>query len=181
MKKQQLTGPEPATSRSIANPLAAEPRPPPASIDPLRGKWINRCWWQPWLSCKRVSYRSGGCWIWSGKLTFFHSLLFLTMCSFLACHSCQCQLVHMVHQKCSFLKDWRRVIKMADNSCVGWRSQTTCQQLEDCGKEFTRDMIHDYFFWQKKEETFKRKQMRTERRSWSLGTKYVGVLVMIMC
>ena len=26
MKKQQLTGPEPATSRPIADPLAAEPR-----------------------------------------------------------------------------------------------------------------------------------------------------------
>ena len=35
MQKQQLTGPEPATSRSIANPLAAKPRLPPASIDPL--------------------------------------------------------------------------------------------------------------------------------------------------
>ena len=29
----QLTGPEPATSRPIAYPLAAEPRLPPASID----------------------------------------------------------------------------------------------------------------------------------------------------
>ena len=35
MKKWQLTGPDPATSRPIADPLAAEPRFPPASIDPL--------------------------------------------------------------------------------------------------------------------------------------------------
>ena len=35
MEKQQLTGPEPATSRSIADPMAAEPRSPPASIDPF--------------------------------------------------------------------------------------------------------------------------------------------------
>ena len=36
MKKQkQLTGPEPATPRPIADPLAAEPRSPPASIDPF--------------------------------------------------------------------------------------------------------------------------------------------------
>ena len=32
MKKWQLNGPEPATSRSIADPLAAEPWSPPASI-----------------------------------------------------------------------------------------------------------------------------------------------------
>ena len=32
---QQLTGPEPATSRSIANPLAAEPWPLPATINPF--------------------------------------------------------------------------------------------------------------------------------------------------
>ena len=35
MEKQQLTRPEPATSRSVADPLAAEPRSPPASIDPF--------------------------------------------------------------------------------------------------------------------------------------------------
>ena len=35
MKKRQLTEPEPATSRAIADPLAAEPRFPPASIDPF--------------------------------------------------------------------------------------------------------------------------------------------------
>ena len=35
MKKWQLTGPEPATFRSIANPLAAKPRLLPASIDPF--------------------------------------------------------------------------------------------------------------------------------------------------
>ena len=35
MKIWQLTGPEPATSRSIADPLAAEPRLSPASIDPF--------------------------------------------------------------------------------------------------------------------------------------------------
>ena len=35
MKKWQLTRPEPATSRPIADPLAAEPRLPPASVDPL--------------------------------------------------------------------------------------------------------------------------------------------------
>ena len=36
MKKRKLTGPEPATSRPIAaDPLAAEPRSPPTSIDPF--------------------------------------------------------------------------------------------------------------------------------------------------
>ena len=34
-EKQQLTEPEPATSRSIANPLAAEPWSLPASINPF--------------------------------------------------------------------------------------------------------------------------------------------------
>ena len=34
MKKRQLTGPESATSRPLADPIAAEPRSPPASIDP---------------------------------------------------------------------------------------------------------------------------------------------------
>ena len=34
-EKQQLTGPEPATSRSIADPLAAEPWPLPATINPF--------------------------------------------------------------------------------------------------------------------------------------------------
>ena len=29
------------------------------------GQWINGCWWQPWLSCQRVGYRFGGCWLWS--------------------------------------------------------------------------------------------------------------------
>ena len=33
MKKQQLTGPEPATSRPIPDPLAAETRSLPTSID----------------------------------------------------------------------------------------------------------------------------------------------------
>ena len=33
--KLQPTGPEPATSRVIADPLAAEPWSPPASIDPF--------------------------------------------------------------------------------------------------------------------------------------------------
>ena len=32
--------------------------------------------------------RSGGCWLCSGKLPFYHSLLFLTMCSSLACLFC---------------------------------------------------------------------------------------------
>ena len=34
-REQQLTGPDPETSRSITDPLAAEPRSPPASIDPF--------------------------------------------------------------------------------------------------------------------------------------------------
>ena len=36
MEKQQLTGPEPVTSRSIADPLAAELWPLPPSINPFR-------------------------------------------------------------------------------------------------------------------------------------------------
>ena len=32
-EKEQLTGPEPATSKSIANPLAVEPWPLPATIN----------------------------------------------------------------------------------------------------------------------------------------------------
>ena len=42
MKKRQLTGPEPATSRPLADPLAAEPRLPPASIKDKRGmdQWM---------------------------------------------------------------------------------------------------------------------------------------------
>ena len=35
MNKRQLNGPEPATYRPIADPLAAEPRLPPAFTDPL--------------------------------------------------------------------------------------------------------------------------------------------------
>ena len=31
--------------------------------------------------------RSGGCWLWSGWLPCFHSLLFLTMCNSLTCLS----------------------------------------------------------------------------------------------
>ena len=34
-EKQQPTTPEPVTSRSIANPLAAEPRSLPATINPF--------------------------------------------------------------------------------------------------------------------------------------------------
>ena len=34
-EKQRLTGPEPATSRSIADPLAAESWPLPATINPF--------------------------------------------------------------------------------------------------------------------------------------------------
>ena len=52
MEKQQLTRPEPATSRSIANPLAA-------------GRLMD-AGQRPWLNCQRVGYRSGGCCFWSG-------------------------------------------------------------------------------------------------------------------
>ena len=38
-EKRQLTGPEPATSRSITDPLAAESWPPSASINPLLPKY----------------------------------------------------------------------------------------------------------------------------------------------
>ena len=37
--KQQLTGPEPVTSRSIADTLAAEPWPLPATINPFPLKY----------------------------------------------------------------------------------------------------------------------------------------------
>ena len=42
-ERQQLTGPEPATSRFIADPLAAEPWLLPATINPLPLKYWRGC------------------------------------------------------------------------------------------------------------------------------------------
>ena len=52
MEKQQLTRQEPATSRSVANPLAVR---------------LMDAGQRPWLNCQlqRVGYRSGGRCLWS--------------------------------------------------------------------------------------------------------------------
>ena len=58
MKKRQLTGPEPATSRSIADPLAAEPRLPPTSTE--MGMVLKRGMDQ-WMLVATIAHLSKGC------------------------------------------------------------------------------------------------------------------------